>query len=105
MSAFAVYSYLLIFNNGSVRAIYLLFISAGYLLYIFTLGYADREIEKKTARLIKIRLKKVKNKLKSFKKVLQSVSNLYYNVRARLFGKAGRRNKDGNAGDSDEQQS
>lgn len=84
-SAFAVFSYLLIFNNGSIRVIYLLFIFAGFSVYIFTLGYVTEKIELKLSQKIKFWFKKIKNRLKSFKKVLQSVNSLYYNIKAKLF--------------------
>lgn len=81
ISAFAVFSYLLIFNNGSVRAIYLMSVLLGFLLYIFTLGYVTNQIERKIAKFIKIRLKR----LNIFKKVLQFVNDVYYNVKVKLF--------------------
>lgn len=81
ISAFVVFSYLLIFNNGSVRAIYLISILIGFALYIFTLGYVTNQIEIKIAKFIKKRLKR----LNIFKKVLQFVNDVYYNIKVNLF--------------------
>lgn len=76
LTAFAVFSFLLIFNNGEIRGIYLLLFFAGFVFYILTLGYVTKSIEVKFAKMVKIRLKKVKNKLKSFKKVLHFVNDV-----------------------------
>lgn len=84
-TAFAVFSFLLIFNNGEIRGIFFILIFAGFLFYIFTLGYATKIIEVKFAKLVKIRLKKVKNRLKSFKKVLHFVNDVYYNIKVKVL--------------------
>lgn len=83
LTAFAVFSFLLIFNNGEIRGVYILLIFAGFVFYIFTLGYATKSLEVKFAKIVKIRLKKVKNKLKSFKKVLHFVNEIYYNIKVK----------------------
>lgn len=57
-----------------------IFIFIGFIFYTFTLGYLTKNIEIRVAKKIKIWLKKVKNVLKTFKKVLQSLYNLYYNI-------------------------
>ncbi|MGN1124234.1 MAG: spore cortex biosynthesis protein YabQ [Eubacterium sp.] len=80
LTSFAVFCYLLVFNNGAVRGIFLLFILTGFILYFFTIGYVTEGIEKKLAKKVKIQLKKVKKLLKSFKKVLQLPNKLYYNI-------------------------
>lgn len=87
ISAFSVFSYLLIFDNGSIRGIYFFVIFFGLVLYMMSFGYIFKNAELKVSKKIKIRLKKVKKKLKSFKKVLQSYYNLYYNNTVRIFTK------------------
>ncbi len=77
VSAFTVFCYLLIFNSGSIRMIYLLFIFLGFLLVIFTLGYVTKPIQEAIA-------KKIKKWLKSFKKVLQKLYNILYNIKANV---------------------
>lgn len=81
VTAFAVFSFLLIFNNGEIRGIYFVLIFAGFVFYILTLGYVTKNIEMKFAKKVKIQLKKMKNKLKSFKKVLHFVNDIYYNIK------------------------
>ena len=61
-----------------------LLIFIGFLLYTFTLGYVTKNIEVRLAKKIKFWLKRVKNRIKSFKKVLQSFYNIYYNITARM---------------------
>ena len=75
--AFVSFCYLLIFNNGQVRWIYLALIFAGFLVYIVLFGKLFLPIEKIIAKKVKIRLKK-------FKKVLQLPSTLYYNIKAKI---------------------
>lgn len=99
VSAFAVFSFFLIFSNGEIRAVYLLFIFLGCILYIFTLGYVTGNIENKIAKKVKIRLKKVKNRLKSFKKVLHYVNILYYNTKEKVLKSSTKHN----IGDNDEE--
>ena len=74
ISSIVVFCYLLIFNNGSVRVIYLLFILLGFLFFTFTVGSYTKEMHISLAKKIKIRLK-------SFKKVLQKIYNIYYNIK------------------------
>ncbi len=81
VTAFAVFSFLLIFNNGEIRGIYFVLIFAGFVFYILTIGYVTKNIEVKFAKKVKIWLKKMKNKLKSFKKVLHFVNDIYYNIK------------------------
>ena len=76
ISGIAVFCYLLIFNNGDVRAIYLLFILLGFLLVTFTLGYVTNPIQQKLAN-------KIRKSLKSLKKVLQKMRSIYYNIKAK----------------------
>lgn len=75
------YCYILIFNSGSIRIYYPAFIMLGFLLYIFTLGSVTKGLEVAAAKKIKIRLKKLKNRIKSFKKVLQLPHGIYYNIK------------------------
>ncbi|MCH5321490.1 MAG: spore cortex biosynthesis protein YabQ [Eubacterium sp.] len=84
ISGVVVFCYYLIFNSGSIRIINFILIFIGFLLYTFTLGYVTKSIEIKLAKKIKFWLKKVKNRIKSFKKVLQSLYNIYYNIVARV---------------------
>lgn len=72
ISAFTVFCYLLIFNSGGIRMIYLLFILLGFLLVLFTLGYVTKPIHTAIA-------KKLKKWAKSLKKVLQKLYSIYYN--------------------------
>jgi len=74
LSAFAVFSYLILFNSGAVRAQPLILILLGFIAYIFTLGKITVKFEKAAA-------KKIKNRLKSFKKVLQLLHRVYYNIK------------------------
>lgn len=83
LSALSVFCYLLIFCQGNIRTIVILFVFIGFLLYIFTLGYATLRFEKAVGKKIKIWLKKLKNKLKIFKKVLQYPYNIYYNIKVK----------------------
>ncbi len=57
--------------------IYLLFILLGFLLVLFTLGYATKPIHIAIAKKIKIWAK-------SLKKVLQKLYNIYYNKKANV---------------------
>lgn len=84
VSAFVVFCYLLIFNGGAVRSVYFIAVFTGFCFYIFTLGYATKGIEEKTAKKVNFQLKKMKNRLKCFKKVLQNIRVLYYNVKAKF---------------------
>lgn len=84
LTSIVVFCYLLIFNNGSIRAIYIVLIFIGFVLYIFTLGYVTKPLEMKIAKKMKFCRKKVKKVLKSFKKVLQSIYNIYYNITERM---------------------
>ena len=74
ISSIVVFCYLLIFNNGSFRVIYLLFILFGFIFFTFTVGRYTKEIHISLAKKIKIRLK-------SLKKVLQKLYNIYYNIK------------------------
>lgn len=80
VSAISFYCYLYIFNNGAIRMIYALVTFVGFLLYIFTLGYVTKKLQLKIAGVIKKWLKILKNKAKSFKKVLQYIGHIYYNI-------------------------
>lgn len=77
ISAIAVFCYLLVFNDGNIRAIYFLFILSGFLLVLFSLGSVTKPIQLKIAE-------KIKKQLKSFKKVLQKIYNIYYNIKVKL---------------------
>lgn len=75
--SFVTFSYLLIFNNGEIRWIYLVTILVGFLVYILSFGKLFLPIQKTIAKKVKIRLKK-------FKKVLQLPSVIYYNIKAKI---------------------
>ena len=74
--SFVTFSYLLIFNNGEIRWIYLVTILVGFLVYILSFGKLFLPIQKTIAKKVKIRLKK-------FKKVLQLPYLLYYNIKVK----------------------
>lgn len=93
VSSIVVFCYFLIFNSGALRMINFIAVFIGFLLYIFTLGYATKQLETKLAKKLRLSLKKVKNRLKSFKKVLQSKSNIYYNIIANTKVHFNRKNK------------
>lgn len=91
ISGIVVFCYLLIFNNGDVRAIYLLFILLGFLLVTFTLGYVTKPIQQKLAN-------KIRKRIKSFKKVLQKLHSIYYNIKAKSGALTKRKFKGGKNG-------
>lgn len=99
VSSIVVFCYFLIFNSGALRMINFLAIFIGFLLYIFTLGYATKQLETKLAKKLRLSLRKVKKRLKSFKKVLQSKLVIYYNIIANIKVHFSRKNK----GDSNDQ--
>ena len=75
--SFVTFSYLLIFNNGEIRWIYLVTILVGFLVYILSFGKLFLPVQKTIAKKVKIRLKK-------FKKVLQLTYLLYYNIKIKF---------------------
>lgn len=94
IAAFSVYSYMLIFCEGKIRSIVFIFIFIGFALYIMTLGYVTKNMEMKIGKKMKNRLKKLKYKLKSFKKVLHYPRNIYYNI-TKHRNSASKRNSEG----------
>lgn len=104
VSSIIVFCYFLIFNSGALRMIYFFVILIGFLLYIFTLGYATKQLEAKLARKLRLCLKKVKNRLKSFKKVLQSKRSIYYNIVANIKGHLSKKSKGGSNGKGNEKE-
>lgn len=86
LTSIVVFCYLLVFNNGNIRALYVLMLFIGFLLYIMTLGYVTKPVEIKIAKKIKTAVKKIKQSSKNFKKVLQSLYNIYYNIGVSLRG-------------------
>ncbi|MGN0536243.1 MAG: spore cortex biosynthesis protein YabQ [Eubacterium sp.] len=91
ISSIVVFCYLLVFNNGSIRAVYLAFILLGFLAVIFSLGYATKPVQQRLAKKIKIRLKKLK-------KVLQKLYNILYNIKVKSVGLSKRKLKGGKNG-------
>lgn len=89
ISAIVTFCYLLIFNNGEVRMVYFVLFFVGFVLVTLTLGYATKPLQKKIA-------KKVKNQLKSFKKVLQNMRVVYYNKMKRKRRTAAEKKDDKN---------
>ena len=67
----------MIFNNGEIRWMYFAALLAGFLLYFLLFGKITLLLEKRIAKKVKIRLKK-------FKKVLQLPSVIYYNIKAKI---------------------
>lgn len=81
ITSFVSFSYLLIFNDGAIKGIFLVFIFVGFAVYIISMGKISLPLEKRIAKKVKIRLKKVKKSLENFKKVLQLPRMLYYNIK------------------------
>ena len=81
ITSFVSFSYLLIFNDGAIKGIFLAFIFVGFTVYIISMGKISLPLEKRIAKKVKIRLKKVKKSLENFKKVLQLPRMLYYNIK------------------------
>lgn len=77
ISAVCVFCYLLIFNNGEIRVLYIAVIFAGGIFYILTVGRVTLAAEKALSE-------KIKKWLKSLKKVLQFIYSIYYNIKVRL---------------------
>ena len=69
------------FNDGAIKGIFLAFIFVGFTVYIISMGKISLPLEKRIAKKVKIRLKKVKKSLENFKKVLQLPRMLYYNIK------------------------
>lgn len=78
ITSFVSFSYLLIFNDGAIKGIFLAFIFVGFTVYIISLGKISLPLEKRIAKKVKNRLKK---SLENFKKVLQLPRSLYYNIK------------------------
>lgn len=95
--SFVTFSYLLIFNNGEIRWIYLVTILVGFLMYILSFGKLFLPIQKTIAKKVKIRLKK-------FKKVLQLPYLLYYNIKVK-FKKPNHKKYEGDEFGKSEQES
>ncbi len=81
ITSFVSFSYLLIFNDGAIKGVFLAFIFVGFTVYIISMGKISLPLEKRIAKKVKIRLKKVKKSLENFKKVLQLPRMLYYNIK------------------------
>lgn len=69
--------------------VYFVLFFVGFVLVTLTLGYATKPLQKKIA-------KKVKNQLKSFKKVLQNMRVVYYNKMKRKRRTAAEKKDDKN---------
>lgn len=95
--SFVTFSYLLIFNNGEIRWIYLVTILVGFLVYILSFGKLFLPIQKTIAKKVKIRLKKIK-------KVLQLPYLLYYNIKVK-FKKPNHKKYEGDEFGKSEQES
>lgn len=95
--SFVTFSYLLIFNNGEIRWIYLVTILVGFLAYILSFGKLFLPIQKTIAKKVKIRLKKLK-------KVLQLPYLLYYNIKVK-FKKPNHKKYEGDEFGKSEQES
>ena len=88
--SFVTFSYLLIFNNGEIRWIYLVTILVGFLVYILSFGKLFLPIQKTIA--------------KKFKKVLQLPYLLYYNIKVK-FKKPNHKKYEGDEFGKSEQES
>lgn len=95
--SFVTFSYLLIFNNGEIRWIYLVTILVGFLVYTLSFGKLFLPIQRTIAKKVKIRLKK-------FKKVLQLPYLLYYNIKVK-FKKPNHKKYEGDEFGKSEQES
>lgn len=95
--SFVTFSYLLIFNNGEIRWIYLVTILVGFLVYILSFGKLFLPVQKTIAKKVKIQLKK-------FKKVLQLPYLLYYNIKVK-FKKPNHKKYEGDEFGKSEQES
>lgn len=95
--SFVTFSYLLIFNNGEIRWIYLVTILVGFLVYILSFGKLFLPVQKTIAKKVEIRLKK-------FKKVLQLPYLLYYNIKVK-FKKPNHKKYEGDEFGKSEQES
>lgn len=95
--SFVTFSYLLIFNNGEIRWIYLVTILVGFLVYILSFGKLFLPVQKTIAKKVKIRLKKIK-------KVLQLPYLLYYNIKVK-FKKPNHKKYEGDEFGKSEQES
>ncbi len=72
-----IFIFLLSFNNGQVRVFYFTDILMGFVVYILTLYRITGWFQKPIAALLRNIVKKI---IKSFKKVLQCIKKVYYNV-------------------------
>ena len=73
----AMFLLLLSYNNGQVRVFYFTAVIIGFLLYVLTLYRLTGFFERGLAAFLRFI---IKNCLKSFKKVLQIIKKLYYNI-------------------------
>ena len=76
ITSFVSFSYLLIFNDGAIKGIFLAFIFVGFTVYIISMGKISLPLEKRIAKKVKIRLKKVKKSLKNLTVKNMKVTNL-----------------------------
>ena len=88
--SFVTFSYLLIFNNGEIRWIYLVTILVGFLVYILSFGKLFLPIQKTIAKKVK--------------KVLQLPYLLYYNIKVK-FKKPNHKKYEGDEFGKSEQES
>lgn len=68
---------LLGYNNGSVRALYFTPYIFGFLVYVLTVFRITKPFQSKIAVFLRTFVKKT---VKTFKKVLQFVKHVYYNI-------------------------
>ena len=72
-----IFIFLLSYNNGQVRVLYFTAILLGFILYILTVFRLTGYIAKPVTSFFRRFMKK---RLNNFKKVLQSITKVYYNV-------------------------
>ncbi len=81
LAGLVIFSYLLVFNNGEVRSQYLFAVAFGFGAYVLTMGRLTLIPQKALAKKYRKYLRRVKNRLKKCKKVLQLPRTLYYNIK------------------------
>lgn len=81
VSAVCVFCYLIVFNNGEIRILYILIIFSSVAFYALTLSKATEKVQKIITGKIR---KGIENCFRKIKKVLKSMYNIYYNNRVKF---------------------
>lgn len=93
ISAVCVFCYLILFNNGAIRILYILLIFSAAAFYALTFARLTKAPELAVAGFVKNTFKKIIN---SAKKVLKSMRHLYYNIKKARNVKTTHKKGDGN---------